>query len=156
MRRNLLMQLEGLKSEEGGIIRSVSSSQEEILCNIMKLHCPDGFECDVTYGNGGFWKNISEPLMKFDIEPLKDGVVKACSTNLPLSSDYLHNMVFDPPFLTYIKAGRNHGSVMAKRFGGYWKYDELAEHYKGTLAEAQRVLQKKELWYSNVRSYPRS
>ena len=47
--------------------------------------------------------------------------------------------------MTYVRAARkgNGNMVMAKRFGGYWRYDELEAHYKGTLKEAARVLSKK-------------
>lgn len=125
------------------MIRSVSSSQDEILASIQTLHCPEGYECDITYGNGGFWKNLGAPKLKFDIQPLHADVQQSCSTKLPLSDITLNNVVFDPPFLTYIKAGRNHNSMMARRFGGYWTYDELSDHYKKTLDEVYRILKPK-------------
>lgn len=40
------------------ILRSIGT-QPEILDAIQALHCPDGFECDVTYGNGSFYKGRS-------------------------------------------------------------------------------------------------
>jgi hypothetical protein len=51
--------------------------------------------------------------------------------------------MFDPPFLTYVKNGREHkdGKVqMTARFGGYWSYKELSDHYTQTIVEAARVL----------------
>ena len=51
-------------------------------------------------------------------------------------------VMFDPPFLTYIKSARDHNSIMAKRYGGYWKYEELADHYKKTIKEANNHRQK--------------
>lgn len=47
--------------------------------------------------------------------------------------------------MTYVRAARegNGNMVMAKRFGGYWRYDELEKHYRETLIEAHRVLSKK-------------
>jgi hypothetical protein len=30
--------------------------------------------------------------------------------------------------------------VMSRRFGGYWTYDELAEHYTATISECARVI----------------
>jgi len=122
------------------MIRSVYYNQEDILRGIVSLHCPDGFDCDITYGNGSFYKNLPEPRLKFDIDPQKEGVRRACSTNLPLESDTVSSIVFDPPFLTYVKAAREHDSIMAKRFGGYWRYDELEKHYKATIKEVGRVL----------------
>jgi hypothetical protein len=124
------------------VIRSVYHSNSEILAAIEKLHCPDGFECDVTYGHGAFWKGRSSPKYCFDIQPLRDGVVQADSQMLPLEPNSLSNIVFDPPFLTYVRQGRAHNSkvAMTSRFGGYYSYDELEDHYRGTLSEAWRVL----------------
>jgi len=122
------------------MIRSVSHDQDEILQSIVGMHCPDGIDVDLTYGNGCFYEKIGEPKNKFDISPQVSGVIAACSTNVPLPSMSVVSVVFDPPFLTYIKAGREHGSIMAKRFSGYWRYDELVDHYTKTIAEANRVL----------------
>lgn len=126
------------------VVRSVSFDQTEILRGIMKLHCPDGFDCDMTYGSGSFWKDIPAPRFKFDIDPQVKGVHKACSTLLPLDAASLRSVVFDPPFLTYVRAGRtgNGKMIMAKQFSGYWRYDELEDHYQNTISEAHRVLVK--------------
>ena len=124
------------------LVKSVGD-QDEILSGISRLYCPDGFECDMTYGNGSFWKSLPCPRLRFDIDPQCDGVVKACSMNLPIESESIGNCVFDPPFLTYVKNGRSHKSgqvAMTARFGGYYRYDELEEHYRGTISEAWRVL----------------
>lgn len=124
------------------IVRSVYSDQTEILLAIQRLHCPRGFDCDVTYGSGQFYKNITPPALKFDISPQVQGVKKACSTDLPLAGSSIGSLVFDPPFLTYVRAGRNGNGnmIMAKAFSGYWRYDELEEHYQHSISEAYRVL----------------
>jgi hypothetical protein len=129
-----------------GVIRSVYESQDDILRGIQHLHCPEGFECDMTYGNGAFWKNLPRPKYCFDVSPQKPEAVQACSMMLPLEPETLNNCVFDPPFLCYVDSGRANASsagkraVMSARFGGYWKYQELEDHYRGTLKEAHRVL----------------
>ena len=124
------------------VVRSVCATNAEILAGIERLHCPDGYECDMTYGNGSFWKGRERPKYCFDITPLHDGVIQADSQTLPLEPNTLKNCVFDPPFLTYVKNGRNHNSkvAMTARFGGYYRYEELEKHYRGTLSEAWRVL----------------
>ena len=125
-------------------IKSVNSDQHQILSDIMALCNIDAIDLDVTYGNGSFYRStIPEPIYKTDIQPLSEGVVQSDSGHLPFSEGAFKSMVFDPPFLTYIKQGREHGSVMAKRFGGYWAYSELENHYKRTIKEAGRVLEKK-------------
>jgi len=127
------------------MIRSVYYEQDEILRSIMSLCSIERFDADVTYGNGKFYSSIQEPLFKFDISPQVDGVVECSSDNLPLNDNQINSLVFDPPFLTYVRAARegNGNMIMAKRFGGYWRYDELEKHYRETLTEANRVLSKK-------------
>lgn len=131
--------------QKNKMIRSIYYSNSEILKAIKELHCKDGFECDMTFGNGGFWDELEKPKFCFDIEPLHESVQKADSRLLPLDSCSLSNCVFDPPFLTYVKNGRDHkgGAVaMTKRFGGYYTYKDLEDHYRDSISEAYRVLKK--------------
>lgn len=125
------------------MIKSVYYDQIEILQGIMELCGIERFCADVSYGNGRFYGDIAQPLFKGDITPQVEGVTQCCSTDLPVSDDEFKSLVFDPPFLTYVKAAREHNSIMAKRFGGYWSYGELEKHYKETIIEAGRVLCKK-------------
>jgi hypothetical protein len=123
------------------IVKSFSTSQKTILAWIQQLHCPRGFECDLTYGNGGFWKTTTRPFHCFDLEPTQKFVRAADSRSIPLEEDTLNSVVFDPPFITYVRSGSR--SIMAKRFSGYWSYEELTEHYKETLRDVCRVLKEK-------------
>lgn len=135
--------LENEQTADSQTIRSVYSTQDEILRAIRDLHCPEGFDCDMTFGNGGFWKEMEKPLLCYDISPQKEGVIEADSRMLPLKPASLRSAVYDPPFLTYIKRGREHGNgkvAMAARFGGYYTYEELTEDYRDTISEAYRVL----------------
>ena len=124
-------------------IRSVYDDQHEIIRSIMALNSIDCFDVDLTYGNGKFWVDIPQPKNCFDIDPLFEYVVKASSVAIPLSDCSVKSIIFDPPFLTYIKQGREHNSIMGKRFSGYWSYSELQEHYTKTIFDAHRVLAKK-------------
>lgn len=125
------------------MIRSVEYDQSVILNDILRLNDIDCFEIDLSYGKGQFYKKVPEPVLKIDIDPQNPSVSKGCSTSTGLPEGAFGALVFDPPFLTYIKEARQHGSIMAKRFGGYWAYSELEAHYKGTLKEAYRLLRKK-------------
>lgn len=129
----------------GAVVRSVYESQDEILAGIQRLHCPGGFEADLTYGNGGFWRKLARPPLCYDVTPLHPGVIQADSACLPMLPASLGNAVFDPPFLTYVKKGRAHNGkvAMTSRFGGYYTYDELETHYHDTLSECYRVLKPK-------------
>jgi tRNA G10 N-methylase Trm11 len=126
------------------IIKSVYDNQNDILTSIQSLYCSE-IEVDLTYGNGAFYKNIPQPKIKFDIDPLFPDVTKASSINLPLENESINSCIFDPPFLTYVRQGRegNGNMIMSNRFSGYWKYSELQEHYIGTLKEVSRILKPK-------------
>jgi hypothetical protein len=123
-------------------VKSIYTNQGELLEALVSLHCPAGFECDITYGNGSFYKHTQEPALKFDIDPQREDVTAACSTALPLAAHSVKSVVFDPPFLTYVRAGRtgNGSMIMSRRFAGYWRYDELEAHYVNTLKEVKRIL----------------
>lgn len=125
-------------------MQSLSFDQSEILQSIAALHCDGVFDCDITYGNGSFWKNLPRPRLCFDIDPQRNEAQQADSRALPLAADSLNSVVFDPPFLTYVRAGRsgNGQMVMSRRFAGYWRYDELEAHYRATIVECRRVLKK--------------
>lgn len=127
------------------VVRSLQFDQHDILRDICALHCPDGFECDASYGNGNFYRHMKRPEHRFDIDPQVAGVSKASSINLPLHAGSVGSLVFDPPFLTYVQKGRSHkaGSVrMTARFGGYYTYGELRDHYGDSIKEFSRVIRK--------------
>ena len=127
------------------VFRSLYFEQDEILRAIISLHCPNGFDCDMTYGNGSFWTSIPRPRYCYDIDPQNLEAVKADSQRIPHEKESLQSVVFDPPFLTYCKNGRDHAGqrvAMTARFGGYYKYEELEEHYRHTISEAYRVLKR--------------
>lgn len=129
---------------QGREVRSVYTDQDELLSLSFALHGIDRVGVDFTYGNGKFYSSLPPPVHKFDLDPQSEDVVRACSTNVPLPSRSQSSAVFDPPFLTYVRDGRNGNGdmLMSRRFGGYWTYGELEKHYRGTLAEANRVLQR--------------
>jgi len=137
-----------MQMQKPEVIRSLYSDQFKILDAIFKLHLEENtFDVDLTYGNGGFYKKgISQPTHRFDIDDTLTNITKACNSNdTGLNTASVNSIVFDPPFLTYIKKQRigNSSMVMAKRFSGYWSSDELADHYKSSIKEAARILKHK-------------
>lgn len=127
------------------VIESVSGDQSQILENIMTLCDIDRFDVDMTYGNGSFYKKIAEPKRKFDVDRKLKGVEYSNFKDLPLDDASQESVVFDPPFLTYVKNQRSHkdGKVaMTARFGGYWYYQQLARDYQLAACEASRILVK--------------
>lgn len=127
------------------VYRSCSFDQSEILDAIEALHVPDGFDVDCTFGNGSFWKGRRQPKRCFDLQPLQPHVEEADSRRLPFAPGSVGSVMFDPPFLTYVRAERsgNGNMAMARRFSGYWSWDELADHYQETISEVSRVLRPK-------------
>jgi len=121
-------------------LTSINFDQNEILQAILRLNNLQTFDADLTYGNGGFYKFIPLPKHRFDIDATRENCTTASSADIPLADESIMSCIFDPPFLTYVKSARQHNSIMAKRFGGYWRYDELQEHYTQTAKEACRVL----------------
>ena len=133
------------KSTTGEQVRSLYFTQDEILRGIIQLYCNEGFECDVTFGNGTFYKNIPKPKFRYDIQPQCDSVIEYDSQMIPHDNSSLNSIVFDPPFLTYVKGGRSHkggGVAMSSRYGGYWSYSELEEHYRGTIKRSLSSIEK--------------
>ena len=127
------------------VIKTLEHDQSVILKSILKLNGLDRYEVDLTYGNGSFYKNMSEPMIAYDLDPQKDHVVKKCSTSTDLPCGSVGSVVFDPPFLTYVRNGRtgNGKMIHSGRFSGYWTYSELEDHYKKTIDEVARIIKPK-------------
>jgi len=118
------------------IIPSISFSQHDIIKWITKLHTGT-IECDVTYGNGGFYKVIPEPPLKFDLNPKKPGVVRANVRQLPLANTSLNCVMFDPPFM----ARTGPGATLKDRFGELvGTIEDLWDFYEAAMQEIFRVL----------------
>lgn len=128
------------------MVKSVSYDQQEIINNILELHVPSKkIDCDPTYSVGNFYKNtgISEPTYKYDILPQRDDVEFGDSRNLPLESNSLNCIMFDPPFLaTTGKSLKESGdnNIMNKRFGCYPDEKSLHRFYADSLQEFYRIL----------------
>lgn len=128
------------------IIKSISKSQQEILNDILFLYNNgNAFDLDPTYSKGVFYKNgiVPEPIMKYDKFPQTPDTIQACSDNLPIQSSSINSICFDPPFVlsgkTY-KESSDDSCKISKRFGCYYSFDELKQHYYGSLQEFHRIL----------------
>lgn len=115
----------------------------------MQLHVPDKIiDCDVTYSKGNFYKNttIPEPSYKFDISPQTKDTVQADARKLPLKSNSLNCIIFDPPFLATTGkslAINNNSNKINKRFGVFSSETELHQFYVDVLKETHRILKNK-------------
>lgn len=137
------------------VIKSISFDEQEIIRDILYLHTDNKpIDCDPTYSIGNFYKNgLTEPKYKFDINPQIKGVVKSCSTNLPLDDNSIEVLMFDPPFM-FEKRNRKNENIMNKRFSMYNNgFNELKEHYINSLIEFKRVLKRKGLLIFKCQDY---
>lgn len=91
------------------------------------------FDLDCTYSKGIFYKNIKEPRIKSDLNPLYEDVIMCDSTELSCIQDNsLHSVVFDPPFLFRKRKSKNNDKVSA-RFSYFNSYEELQSMYEKSL-----------------------
>lgn len=128
------------KRKGGMMVKSISYSQTEIIEWIQQLY--GDIECDCTYSKGVFYKDISKPKLKFDINP-QDGVAYADCRHLPLQDQSINCMMYDPPFLATKGKSlqkEDDSNLMAKRFGVYPTEKELFEFYADSLSEFKRVI----------------
>ena len=122
------------------IIRSVNSDQHSIIKDIMTLYIPQGFDVDITYSKGNFYKNgVPQPKLKFDIEPQTEDTIRADAKSLPLMDSSVNSIMFDPPFAVgYTKS--NPSGIIGGRFSGFPYITDLWKWYDEVLAECYRVL----------------
>lgn len=126
-------------------ISSISYSQEEIIKNILSLHC-DGkdIECDPTYSKGVFYKNITRPRYTYDLVPQDGLTIQSDCRNLSLSDSSINILMFDPPFVIgsgpSLLNNDDSQSIIQKRFSGFKSGEELWKFYRESLDEFYRIL----------------
>lgn len=132
--------------EKDGMIKSVYETNYDVIKNIMKLYEIEQFDLDCTYSTGSFWKNLKEPKIKSDIEPVVEGVLEYNSENLPFEDGSMKSTMYDPPFVIVgktFKENKKGSSVIAKRFSGFGTFEELKSNYYKSLKELYRITEDK-------------
>lgn len=128
------------------MVKSISYDQSEIIKWILDLHVLQHYiDCDPTYSKGNFYNNtgIAHPKYRYDILPQCEGVEYGDSRNLPLASESINCMMFDPPFLATTGKSLStddDSNKINKRFGVYPSEKELHQFYIDSLKESYRVL----------------
>lgn len=127
------------------MIRSVQTSDEQIILDLLKLHSKVGYiHLDPTYSKGVFYKNIQSPIIKSDLSPIDETVFKSDFTDLSFIDDgTIDSIVFDPPFVISGKTYKNNvegSSRIAKRFTGYYSWTDIKESYDKALSEMYRIM----------------
>lgn len=119
---------------------SWNDNQTELLRTILKIYNQgQPIDCDATYSTGAFWKNLPEPILKFDIDPQIPGVERADARHLPLEDDSIESLMIDLPFLV----GNSREGIMKKRFSKIRDMSTLKSLYNDVIVEASRVLEPK-------------
>jgi hypothetical protein len=124
------------------IIKTTSYDQQEIIRNIITLHCPQGIDVDPTYSKGVFYKNgIDQPRKKFDLYPQTDDTKKANAAALPLQDESETSIMFDPPFIVGHTKDKPTG-IIGERFHGFRYIKDLWAWYDECLFEFYSILKK--------------
>jgi len=130
-----------LKLTNETIIKTTNYDQQKIIRDIVSLYCPDGIDVDPTYSKGVFYKNAIdiEPRLKFDLFPKTEDTRQASAENLPIDSDSINSIMFDPPFIAG-HTKQNPTGIIGERFHGFRYIKDLWEWYDLCLSEFNRVL----------------
>lgn len=126
-------------------VRSVYSSNHDVIKNIMELYDIEQFDLDCTYSRGLFWKDLKGPKIKSDLAPITEETIQADSENLPFEDGQMKSIMYDPPFVIsgkLYKENKDGSSVIAKRFEGYTTYEKLTNNYYKSLKELYRITEK--------------
>jgi len=131
------------KGIQQNVIKSISFDQDEILQNIIKLYCPDGFDLDPTYSKGNYYKRVPKPKLFSDINPQVEDCFKADCRDLPFTDGTVGSINFDPPFLnTQPVKETEDNDLIHKRFGYIPANNmkDLLQFYYESLLEFKRIL----------------
>lgn len=121
------------------MIKTVNNNQENLIKDILALHCPNGIDLDPTYSKGNFYKNIPQPKLKSDLFPQFTDVIQSEASSLWLANDSINSIMFDPPFLAGHTKEKPTG-IMGERFHGFRYVTDLWDWYDKCLVEFHRVL----------------
>lgn len=122
------------------MLKSYSFRQEEIIGNILRLYVKDGrFDIDLTYGHGGFYKHIPNPLLKFDKFPQNEDIRPLKDADL-LPVECYESIVYDLPYI--IRSGSTENSLIQDRYASFNSIEELEHNNIIMLVRAYKLLKK--------------
>lgn len=124
------------------IIKTLGYDQELIIKDILTLYSPNGIDLDPTFSKGGFYKNIIEPRLKFDLLPQRNDVIEADCRNLPIENNSIGCIMFDPPFTAGIPKDKEKldNGLIRKRFSMFKNMKIGYKFYEESLKEFYRIL----------------
>ena len=113
---------------------AVNYSDSEILKNILRLYLPqeNTFECDLTYGEGVFYKNLPEPKLRYDIEKdLQSSFVKPLHEIGLIKDSTIKSVVIDLPVEI---------NPHSKDYKAFKNLDEKYNAYQNMIGIASRII----------------
>ena len=125
------------------MIKSYYADQEEILKAILNLYVGKRtFDCDLTYGDGKFYKHIPIPRFIYDIQHNLHDVRPIIEAGL-LPEQSMMSVVIDLPFIIQARVDDDNRSVIHKRYSSFSSEHELKETYYELMQLAYRLLKEK-------------
>lgn len=125
------------------MIKSYYADQEEILKAILNLYVGKRtFDCDLTYGDGNFYKHLPIPQFIYDIQHELHGVRPIIEAGL-LPEQSMMSVVMDPPFIIQAKVNEDSKSVIHKRYSSFSSEQEMKDTYYELMQLAYRLLKEK-------------
>lgn len=136
--------LDGLEIEDkfnwSGQVVSLSYDETRIIRWIMDLHNSGlGFDLDPCYSIGRFWKGLPEPRYKLDRYPQVEGLAQADAAYLPVASESVDSIMFDPPFVI---GPSDKPGIIRDRFECFKNAKQLWHFYGLSLEQFYRVLKR--------------
>lgn len=123
------------------MVTTLSYNETEIIRWIINLHNNgQRFDVDPTYSTGRFWQGLPQPLHRFDLAPQSEVVLQADARNIPLDSESVGSVMFDPPFVVAPSA---RPGIIRDRFSCYADVPTLWAFYRDALTEFWRILRSK-------------
>lgn len=127
------------------MIKSINNNELEIQKNILMLYSKlDYYELDPCYSTGCFYKRgLKKPKFKFDINPKLHDVKYADVRDLPLPSQSVNSVIFDPPFVIGVPNSSKNVTSSNKtfnRFAGFFSKEEQTKFYYDSLKSLYKVL----------------
>lgn len=113
---------------------AVNYSDSEILKSILRLYLPqeNTFECDLTYGRGGFYKSIPQPKLRYDIErDLQSAFVKPLHEIGLVKDSSIKSVVIDLPVEI---------NPHSKDYETFKNLDEKYNAYQNMIGIASRII----------------
>ena len=120
---------------------SVYTSEQELLKDIIELHCKNSIDLDPMFYKGNFYKSIPIPVHRYDINPLDNNTIQGDARHLPIKDKAVESMILDPPFLFGLH-GNTKNYYSSKTHGIFENWNELRELYVDILKEAYRILKR--------------